>query len=246
MKVLQVLVLFVLSLVFCFEVKAQICGPSKTKIYVRDNKENTIPNVKFEFLGLNKGYFKDGWLTFKDDAYFIYFAQSDIKPYGNHSLKISAEGFETSVQTIKISEAQYQIFNLKLKREGTDEQGYFEELLWFGGKITDRNEAGISNTRIILSNRNGERIETLSDKKGGYYIEVSQGNYDIEILGTAGFASAKYENLEISGRQNHLDAILEVDSNCNCLITELVCKPHKFLANTFDCILVTKNPSKKN
>lgn len=244
MKVLRVLVLFVLSLVFCFEVKAQICGPSKTKIYVRDSKGNIIKNVKFEFVGLHKNYFKDGWLTFKDDAYFIYFAR--FKPTGNHLLKISAEGFVTSKQTIKISEAQYQIFNLKLKREGTDEQGYFEELLWFGGGITDINEAGISKAKVILSNTNGKRIEILTDEDGGYYIEVPQGNYDIEILGTAGFASAKYENLEISRRQNHLDAILEVDSNCNCLITELVCKPHKFLANTFDCILVTKNPSKKN
>jgi|GEM_PF-2947276 len=244
MRAIRFLLLFSLALFICVDVNAQICGPSKTKIYVRDNKGNLVANVKFEFIGLSENKNWGNWLTFKDGAYFIFFDR--YKPSGNHVLKISAQGFATSEIAIRIRAAQYQIFNLILKREGVNERSYFEEILPFWGEIKDTNNAAISKAKVTLTNKDGKKLTTLTDEKGGYYIEVQEGIYDVEILGSEGFASAKYEKFEISKMQNHLDATLEVDSNCNCLITELVCMPHKYLANQFDCVLVTRNPSKKN
>jgi len=244
MRITRFLLLFLLALFICVDVNAQICGPSKTKIYVRDNKGNLVTNVKFEFVGLSENKHWGNWLTFKDGAYFIFFER--YKPSGNHVLKISVQGFVTSEIAIRISEAQYQIFNLILKRKGVNEHSYLQEMLLFWGEIKDANNAAISNAKVTLTNKDGRKLKTLTSEKGGYDIEVQEGIYDVEILGTEGFASAKYENFEISKMQNHLDATLEVDSNCNCLITELVCKPHKYLANEFDCVLVTRNPRKKN
>jgi len=246
MKFLQILVLVVLILGIGFVVEAQICGPSKTKIYVRDTNGNIIKDAKFEFPELDKDsdYFKREWLKFEDSAYFIYFFSG--KPYGNNLLKISAPGFVSSQQSIRITEAQYQVFNLILKRVGANDTGSFEELVPFWGQVKDTNNAGISNARVILTGKEGKKIEALTEKNGGYSIEALAGNYDFEIIGTKGFASAKYQNYEVSKNQDNLSAVLEVGSNDDFLAAELVCTPHEYLANRFKCALVTKKTGEEN
>jgi hypothetical protein len=246
MKFWQILVLVILVFGVGSAVEAQICGPSKTKIYVRDTSGNIVKDAKFEFPELEKdsNYFKREWLKFEADAYIIYFFSG--KPYGNNLLKISAPGFVSSRQSIRITEAQYQVFNLVLGRVGTSETESFEELVSFWGEVKDTNKVGIPNARVILTGEKGEKIEVLTEKNGGYSVEALPGKYDFEFVGTKDFVSAKYQNYEVSKNQNNLSAVLEVGLNDNFLAAELVCTPHQFLANRFNCALVTKNPVVEN
>lgn len=248
MRILNILGLFVLILIFSLNVKTQSCGPSITKIFVLDNQGNIIENVMFEFSNTdeNTEYLKRRWLMFEKDVYELHFALDLPSPKGNQLLKISAVGFEAVEQTIYFRQPQYQIFSLTLKRKGSNEQSYFEELLPLEGSIRDKNEEDIAGIKVILTDIQGKKYETLTSESGHYEIPVREGIYDVEIVGAKGLASAKYEKFEITKKQYYLDAVLEIDSKDYPLVTELVCEPNQFSSSLTNCVLITNNPSKEN
>jgi hypothetical protein len=184
MKVLKVLFLCFLLVEFCSISKAQVCGPSKTKIYVKDGNGNFLKGVKFDFVNSAKTrfYSKAKWLSFKENAYLISFLQS--KPYGDHLLRISLKGFEPIEKNIRISEAQNQIFDVVLKRINTNEKSKFDELITFWGKVTDNNYGAISNSRVSLTDERSNKVELTTNDAGEYLFEVLEGNYKIEVKGT--------------------------------------------------------------
>lgn len=245
MKVLEVLFLCFLFVAFCSISKAQVCGPSITRVYVKNNNGNYLQNVKFDFVNSAKMrfYSKAKWLSFKENAYLISFLQS--KPYGDHLLRISLKGFETIEKNIRISEAQNQIFEVVLKRINTNEKSKFDELITFWGKVTDNNYGAISNSRVSLTDERNNKVERTTNDAGEYIFEVLEGKYKIEITDTNGFAPLVFEKYSIAAGSSHLDVRLEVDSS-KVIVTELVCSPHKYLANYFDCVLVCKYPTNKN
>jgi hypothetical protein len=241
MRILQILVLCCLFVGFYTVSQAQICGPSKTKIYAKDSNGNFLADAKIQLLGLNQiPYSSDKkWLSYKDNAYVIYF--DDFKPSGKKLLRISLKGFETIEKQIQIKEAQNQIFDVVLRRKNTNEQTKFDELLTFWGRVSDKNSGAISNAKIVLINEINQRFESKSNIEGEYLFEILEGNYKIEVVGSNGFAPLAVEKYFVSKETNHLDFKLEVDLS-KVVVTQLVCSPHKYLANHFDCVFVCKYP----
>lgn len=216
MKIGQFIILFILVLCFTSYVKTQVCGPSKTKIFIRDTKGNDIEDVKIEFPYLDSALpeFKGNWLKYSENAYVISFPT--YKPYGEQKIKFSAKGFEPSFQTIHITEAQFQVFELILKPEKSNEKSIFREFAVFRGTVVDTNGGFIPQTKIKLIDENGSVKEVTNGEDQYFEIVIPSGKYQIELVGQKGFAPKKYKDFDLTKGHNYLEVILDVRPCDDC------------------------------
>jgi Carboxypeptidase regulatory-like domain len=212
-----VFVLFLLLLVFALSCESQICGPSRTKIYVRDSQGGVITDVKFEFVGLNQNMsaLYGNWQSFGDGAYYLEFLEN--KPYGDHLLRLSAKGFLSIEHTVKIREAQRQVFNVTLQRPGTGDKGQFKRLSYVFGTVFDVNKAVIPSTEISVQYKANNVYRVKTDSDGHYEFELPIGEYEFQYL-QSGFKLLKMTNINIGESEVNmrLDVVLDIRSCNDC------------------------------
>lgn len=232
-------VLFLL-LTFCVFCNAQICGPSRTKIYIVDDSGKSLLGVRLEFTDIRYDMHNlyGDWLTSKDGTYFIEFR--DSKPTGFHYLRITADGYLTSEIKIEIKEAQSQILRLVLRKHGSNKSNSFEELFQVRGRVGYSDGSPVVGAKVALSNQRGEIFAERSNDAGEYMIEAPKDNYTFDVFRPDSSLAAKYEMFRVSSGTNHVDAVLQANRNREFVGSALICKPNTFLAGEFDCTLTEK------
>lgn len=237
---MRIVVILFLLLVFSTICNAQICGPSRTKIYIVDDRGQSVLGVKLEFTDIRYDMHRlyGDWLTSKAGTYFIDFG--DSKPTGFHYLRISADGYLTSEIKIEIKEAQSQIFRLVLQKHGSNKSNSFEELFQVRGRVGYSDGSPVAGAKVALSNQRREIFAERSNDVGEYMIEAPKDNYTFDVFRPDSSLAAKYEMFRVSSGTNHVDAVLQANRNREFVGSSLTCKPHTFLAGEFDCTLTEK------
>lgn len=212
-----VFLLFLLLSVFALPGESQICGPSRTKIYVRDSQGIAITDVKFDFVGLkqNMSALYGNWQSFKDGAYYLEFLEN--KPYGDHVLRLSANGFLSIEHTVKIREAQRQAFTVTLQRLGSAEKGQFERLTYVYGTVFDVDKAVVPVTQISVASKANDVYRGKTGLDGRYEFELPMGEYEFQFLQT-GFKILKIQSLSTAEFEKHilLNVSLELRTCDDC------------------------------
>lgn len=214
MKILQVLVLTILLGGLSSIVEAQACCLYSFRLKVSDSNGKILDNARVEFFGRNLNY------------------NSDLKAYNfriltgcssklTGLLKVKVGGFDDFEKEIEVK-GNFYSFELKLNAKDSKQPAIFEQLAVIKGNVKDANDAVIPNTRVILTDENGKRTETLTNENGYFRLDVQSGKYSLEFIGTAGFRAKKYENFELTKGYKNLDVVLEVRPCDDC---ELMIQP---------------------
>jgi hypothetical protein len=238
--------LFLIVCIFALQlsVKAQECGYAFLYIYLNDDSGKPVENAEFIFANNKDGCLKYDakvkWIS-EDKAYLV--SHGMCGDHKNINIKISAKEFAPIENNFDFTFG-IQSYILKLKKEGSKEKADIEQLANFDGSVKDVSGENIKNIKIILTNQNGEKFETLTSEYGSFEYQLKSGQYKIELIGTKGFATIKFDNLQIPKGQPFLKIVLPTDPNCNnCLTVELVCKTTDWGRDV--CELITKNTNKQ-
>lgn len=217
----QYAVFAILFLALANVTDAQICGPSRTKIYLLNPRGEVVTGGKVEFTDVKFDMEKlyGNWLTSIDGTYLINFL--DNKPYGFHMLRIQASGYLTTEMRISITEAQRQIFRIVLQPVGSKMSNYAEELFTVWGQINSSDGKPILASKIVLSNKQGRQFTTVSAADGSYSLELPDDFYDIDIFRPDGNLAAKFESFRVSNK--HIDAVLQSSVNGRYGGSDMVC-----------------------
>ena len=170
-------------LIFAFctaNASGQACGFSFTYLYVRDNNEKPITNVKIEvFSNIEienehlKGEATKVNPVKEKQAYLL--SHGMCGEHFDVGLKISADGFETLEEKIDLP-FLYQSFKVKLKRVGTNEKKVFVQMAYLSGRIKYETPS-ISSTTIILTDAKGEKTQVRNYEF--FQLDVPSGKYKI-------------------------------------------------------------------
>jgi hypothetical protein len=211
MKIHSFAILIIVLLSFAAGVEAQKCGPSSHKFYVLDDQGNSIKDVKFEFAEPEEGVTDkmEKFLLVNETSYTIFFGFDRPTPDGNKLVKISADGFEPFERIFYFRIAQYEAYNLILKRIGGTETARLEDLIHFTVGIEDKDKEPISGLKVVLKSADGKTFEYKTSEYGIARFDVLEGKYEIEIFSRDGFISLKREIIKISKKNDDLDIVLD-------------------------------------
>lgn len=212
MRVLQVLVLVLLLGSFSLIVKAQECCLLSFRLKVSDSNGKILDNARVKFFERELNYNSD-----LNAYYFRLLTGCSSKLRG--LLKVSARGFDDFEREIEV-QGNFYSYELNLNAKDSKQPAIFEQLAVIGGKVKDTNEAVIPNTKVILTDQSGKRIETKTDDYGNFRLDIRVGKYTLEFIGTAGFQAKKYENLELAKGYKNLDVVLDVRPCDDCEMIE--------------------------
>ncbi len=134
-------------------------------------------------------------------------------------LKVSARKFDKFKEEIEVT-GSFESYKLELKNTDSENALNLKELSVVTGKIKNKINKAIPNTKVILIAENGKRIETLSNENGYYRLDVESGNYTLEIIGEESFTPKKIENYKLDKGYNHFDITLDVFEDINTDIVE--------------------------
>jgi hypothetical protein len=212
MKVLQIFVLAILVSGFSVTVKSQACCAFNLRLYVTDLNGKPLNNVKAKINSFDLDY------NSQTGAYTGW----DLIGVGtkyNDLLKVKVKGFEDFEKEIQVT-CGFQNYELRLKAKGENETSVFEELAHLQGKVVDANGGVIQNTKVILTDEEGKKIQTFTNDYGYYNLIAKSGKYLLEFIGTNGFLPKKYQKFLLSKGLTNFNVTLDIkgcgDPTINC------------------------------
>lgn len=239
------------AFVFAFHicVEGQACGYSKLIFYSADRSGKPVENTEIKFFDGEGGHLKiNGGAT---RAYWDKLRNAVVVVHGlcgEHpkvNLTISAEDYKPVEHQVSLYFGS-QSFIVRFEKNASKTSTVIEQLSNLRVYVSDIKGSAITNSKIILTDISEKRFEAATDKYGIYDFEVPIGQYKIEVIGSNGFASARFDNLQLRTGQPYIKTVLQVDTKCDCLVTEIICKPKEWNEKDFSCELVTKNTGKQN
>lgn len=212
MKILRILFLAFSVGGFCSIVNAQVCCLLNFRLNVSDHKEIVLNNARIKFRGRELNYNSD-----QKAYYYSTLTGCNSKIIG--ILEVSASGFDDFTSELELNTSLLS-YNLKLRAKKTRQAVVFEQLAVISGTVTDENKGAIAGTKVILRNETGRKLETLTNENGFFRLDVEDGKYSLEFIGTAGFMIKKFESVVLTKGYKYLDVVLEVRPCDDCEMIE--------------------------
>lgn len=221
MKIRSFIIFLILFFSFAFGVKAQADCIYRFRLNVSDNKGKILNNAKVKFRGRD--------LSYNTDLKAFYFSElngCNFKIKG--LLEVTSKGFDNFAREFELK-GSFSSYELKLNAKGSKQSAIFDQLAVVSGIIKDTAEAVIPNTRVILTDGNGKKTETITNENGYFRLDVQYGTYTLEFIGTAGFQVKKYENFELTKGYKNLNVVLDVRpcDDCELMIEGTLVRENK-------------------
>lgn len=196
---------------FAAGANAQLCGKYTTTLFITDTKGVPIKNPGIKVIPLRgDDYSKIRSFVWEKDNFSkasISFREG-YKVSGDYKIVISAKGYLPEEREIRFPHCVNQRFEFRLKAENGP------KLTILSGKVFDQAGAVIPETRVVLTNAEGEKLETYTNDDGIYTIDVEPGTFSIEFeyLKHKGWEKFKIEKYEIASIEKiTLDVTLRVN-----------------------------------
>lgn len=214
MKIFQILIFILLILGFNSFVKAQACGYVYITVYLTDQMGNQIKNVDFKFYDRkyeSAGLHRDDLMKWNSEKSGYFGSEGMCGGHYNVKMEISAEGFDKFVRDVDLPLGR-KSFSVKLKRNGINEEPYFESLANFRGKVSTKNGYLLSKTQIVLTDNNKRQFKTFT-KDGRFEIDVPKGQYRIEFIQSEDFLPTVFENKNLDTGSNFVEVLIKRKNN---------------------------------
>jgi len=206
--------LFLLISGFSGFVKAQACGYVFITVYLTDRMGNPIKNADFKFYDSkyeSAGLHRDGLMKWNSEKSAYFGSEGMCGGHYKVKMEISAEGFDKFVRDVDLPLGR-KSFSIQLKRNGINEEPYFESLANFRGKVSFEKIYSLSETQIVLTDNNKKQFKTFT-KDGRFEIDVPKGQYRIEFIQSEDFLPTVFENKNLDTDSNFVEVLIKRKNN---------------------------------
>ena len=191
------------------ESAAQGCGPSITRISVRDEKGWPVVNAKVELVGPNPEnvLLQGRWLTKTDSTYLISFHGS--KPSGNHLLKISKEDLLPVEIPLTFAEAQFRVFDVVLATTESRNASSYRQMSSLSGTTKTEDGIPVSDVDVTAVGKDGVEYKAKSDSEGRYQLGLPPGRFRLNFTRMFFVDHAAEVDIVFVDRSLNVDATLK-------------------------------------